>query len=67
MYEQHGRSLEKAAEIEDGHFGLRATSASIARQAHPVHSPSTHCYSPCTHPRSGWVLVKAALEGASGK
>lgn len=26
-------------------------------------SPSTHLRSPCTHPCSGWVLIKAASKG----
>ena len=47
--------------IEGGHFGLRATSAWIARP-HPSTSPTTHLRSPSTHPHSGWVLVKAASE-----
>jgi hypothetical protein len=59
--------LKRPLKAEEGHFGLRATSAWIARQAYPVHSPSIHLYSPYTQPRSGWVLVKAALDGGEWK
>jgi hypothetical protein len=29
--------------------------------------PLTYLHLPCAHPHSGWVLIKAALEGASAK
>ena len=48
-------------------LGLKRLARGLRGKAHPSTSPSTHLRSPLTHPHSGWVLIKAASEGVSGK
>jgi hypothetical protein len=54
------RSLEKATTKRGRPFW-----ASSEERVNCEAAPSVD--SPWTHPRSGWVLVKAASEGVSGK
>jgi hypothetical protein len=67
MATRQGVSRKTPPNREGGHFGLRATSAWIARQGPPVDFTSTHLRSPSTHPHSGWGVGKSGVGGGEWK